>query len=77
MKRLCASPEDEQMLLRAFTGLKAPVGEEPLSDDPRNGIEERERVERWLEDRTQAITFKNAVARELDKAGIGYPISLT
>ncbi len=72
MKRLCASPEDEQMLLRAFTGLKAPVGEEPLSDDPRNGIEEQERVERWLEARTQAITFKNAVARELDKAEIGY-----
>ena len=72
MKRLCASPEDQQMLLRAFTGLKAPAGEEPLADDPRNAIEERERVERWLEARTQAITFKDAVARELDKARIVY-----
>lgn len=72
MKRLCASPDDEQMLLRAFTGLKAPVVEEPVSDDPRNVVEERERVERWLEARTQAITFKDAVARELDKAGITY-----
>lgn len=72
MKRLCASPDDEQMLLRAFSGLKAPAMEEPVSDDPRNTLEERERVERWLEARTQAITFKDAVARELDKAGITY-----
>ncbi len=72
MKRLCASPDDEQMLLRAFSGLKAPAMEEPVSDDPRNTLEERERVERWLEARTQAITFKDAVARELDKAGISY-----
>lgn len=72
IKRLCASPEDEQMLLRAFSGLKAQAVEEPVSDDPRNTLEERERVERWLEARTQAITFKNAVARELDKAGIAY-----
>ena len=72
MKRLCTSPDDEQLLLRAFTGLKGPVAEESLTDDPRNVIEERERVERWLEARTHAITFKQAVARELDKAGITY-----
>jgi transcriptional regulator with XRE-family HTH domain len=72
MKRLCAGPDDEQMVLRAFSGLKAPSAEEPISDDPRNATEERERVERWLEARTQAITFKDAVARELDKAGIAY-----
>jgi len=72
MKRLCASPDDEQMLLRAFSGLKAPTVEEPVADDPRNTLEERERVERWLEARTQAITFKDAVARELDKLGITY-----
>ena len=72
MKRLCSGPEDEQMLLRAFTGLRVSVVEEPLVDDPRNIAEERDRVERWLEARTQAITFKGAIARELDKAGIAY-----
>jgi transcriptional regulator with XRE-family HTH domain len=73
MKRLCTSPEEEQMILRAFTGIGAPPAEEPLiAEDPRNTAEERERIERWLEARTQAITFKDAVARELDKAGIGY-----
>ena len=72
MKRLCASQEDEQLILRAFTGVTVAAPEEPVSDDPRNVAEERERVERWLEARTQAIVFKNAVARELDKAGITY-----
>ena len=73
MKRLCTSPEDEQVILRAFTGIAAPPAEEPvIAEDPRNSTEERERVERWLEARTQAITFKNAVGRELDKAGIIY-----
>lgn len=73
MKRLCTTPEDEQMILRAFTGFRTPPTEEPvIAEDPRNTAEERERVERWLEARTQAITFKNAVARELDKTGIEY-----
>lgn len=72
MKRLCVSQEDQQMLLRAFSGLQVPVREAPVSNDPSNTQVERERVERWLEARTQAITFKDAVARELDRAGISY-----
>jgi len=72
MKRLCVSNDEEQLLLRAFTGVRIPMLEEPLADDPSNDVEERERVERWLEARTQAITFKDAGARELDKAGIAY-----
>jgi len=70
MKRLCGNPQEEQMLLRAFTGRAVPVLEAPITDDPLNAREERERVERWLEARTQAITFKNAVARELEKTGL-------
>jgi hypothetical protein len=72
MKRLCAGTNDEQLMLRAFTGVEIPAIEEPLTDDPQNSIEERERVERWLESRTQAITFKNAVEQELKRAGIAY-----
>lgn len=72
MKRLCTSQGDEQLILRAFTGVSVPAPEEPVSDDPRNVAEERERVERWLEARTQAITFKKAVGRELDKARVTY-----
>lgn len=72
MKRLCVSPEDEQWVLRAFTGVAVAATEEPVLNDPRNVAEERERVERWLEARTQAIVFKNAVAGELDRAGISY-----
>jgi len=73
MKRLCTSTHEEQMILRAFTGrLAEALGEEAVANDSRNPAEERERVERWLEARTQAITFKNAVGRELDKAGVSY-----
>ena len=72
MKRLCSSSDEEQLVLRAFTGINARLSEEPLADDSRNAVVERERVERWLEARTQAITFKNAVARELEKAGVTY-----
>src|SRR5687767_4290666 len=64
MKRLCTSPEDEQLILRSFTGIGTPPAEESVgAEEPRNSAEERERVERWLEARTQAITFKDAVAR--------------
>lgn len=71
MKRLCTSIHEEQMILRAFAGrLTEALGEAALANDLRNPAEERERVERWLEARTQAITFKNAVGRELDKAGV-------
>lgn len=72
MKRLCQNQEDSQRLLRAFAGVSESAEEEPIPDDPKNDSEERERVERWLEARTQAITFKNAVARELDKANLTY-----
>lgn len=73
MKRLCTSTHEEQMILRAFTGrLAEALGEEAVANDTRNPAEERERVERWLEARTHAITFKNAVGRELDKAGLSY-----
>ena len=58
MKRLCTSTHEEQMILRAFTGrLAEALGEEAVATDPSNPAEERERVERWLEARTQAITF--------------------
>jgi hypothetical protein len=73
IKRLCTSTHEEQMILRAFTGrLTYALGEEAVASDPQNLVAERERVERWLEARTQAITFKNAVGRELDKAGVSY-----
>ena len=72
MKRLCVGADEEQMLLRAFTGTAAPSREEPVDNDAQNAAEERERVERWLEARTQAIIFKQAVAQELGKRAIPY-----
>jgi transcriptional regulator with XRE-family HTH domain len=72
MKRLCTTAQEEQMLLRAFTGSSDRMAEELPAADPLNDAAERERIERWLEARTQAITFKDAVARELSRAGIAF-----
>lgn len=72
MKRLCTSPAEEQMLIRAFTGSVESLPEETPIDDERNRKEERERCERFLEVKTLAIAFKRSVARELDRAGVSY-----
>ena len=72
MRRLCVTADEEQMLVRAFTGLPGSIAEESSAGDTVDLLAGRERVERWLEARTQAIVFKNAVAKELDKAAISY-----
>jgi hypothetical protein len=72
VKRLCKNSEEQKLLLDGFLGITRPLTEENLTSDPVNILEERERVERWLEARTQAITFKQAVGSALDVAGIVY-----
>jgi transcriptional regulator with XRE-family HTH domain len=73
MKRLCTNLEEEQMVIRAFTGIGSNLlpEEAPVTEE-RNLQEERERCERFLEVKTQSILFKNSVARELTKAGIPF-----
>lgn len=68
---LCATPEEEKILVTAFSGADLLEEEEakPLPDDK---LLERERAERFLEVKTQSIAFKRSVARELDAAGIAY-----
>lgn len=71
LKRLCENPEEQQALIRAYSGLES-LPEESAKDDARNSQEEEARVKRFLEVKTQSILFKRSVARELDKAGIEY-----
>ncbi len=70
---LCESKEDEQRLVSAF------LGTEFMPEDSFEGKNEdsekevlRLRAEQFLERKTQAISFKRTVAKELDKAGIEY-----
>ena len=71
MQQLCQSHDEEQLLIRAYSGLES-LPQEAVSDDKRNAEEEEARVKRFLEVKTQSILFKRSVAKELDKADINY-----
>jgi len=78
MKRLCASKEEEQMLIAAYESKDAeglPLA--PLVSEAANAQAEEERVRRFMEVKAQSIAFKRSVARELDKAGITYRQDVT
>lgn len=49
----------------------------PLLSEAANAQAEEERVRRFMEVKAQSVTFKRAVARELDKAGIAYRQDVT
>lgn len=69
MKRLCTSKEEEQMLIAAYESKDAeglPLA--PLVSEAANAQAEEERVERFLEVKTQSILFKRSVARQLELA---------
>ncbi|NLX26206.1 MAG: helix-turn-helix domain-containing protein [Lentisphaerae bacterium] len=71
IKTLCKDPEEEQMVVRGFTGAEL-LKEEPSRPLPTDEQLERERAERFLEVKAQSIAFKKSVARELDKIGVKY-----
>ena len=78
MKRLCASKEEQQMLIAAYESKNAeglPLA--PLVSEAANAQAEVERVRRFMEVKAQSIAFKRSVARELDKAGITYRQDVT
>lgn len=78
MKRLCASKEEEQMLIAAYESKDAeglPLA--PLVSEAANAQAEEARVRRFMEVKAQSIAFKRSVARELDKAGIHYRQDVT
>jgi transcriptional regulator with XRE-family HTH domain len=73
MKRLCESKEDEQVLLSAYESLgniKLPAS--PVLNDEVNVATEEERVRRFLEIKTQAVAFRNAVQSALDAIPVAY-----
>ena len=70
MKRLCETRDEEQSILRAYSSMLEALPEESIIDDEENEREQIARCERFLEVKTQSISFKNSVARELAKAEI-------
>lgn len=70
MKRLCETRDEEQSILRAYSSMLEALPEESIIDDEENERAQIARCERFLEIKTQSISFKNSVARELAKAEI-------
>lgn len=78
MKRLCASREEEQMLIAAYESKDAEnLPAAPVLGEQANAEVEEERVRRFMEVKAQSIAFKRSVARELDKASIQYRQDVT
>lgn len=70
MKRLCETRDEEQAIIRAYSSILEGLPEESIIEDEENQQEEIARCERFLEVKTQSISFKKSVGRELAKAGI-------
>lgn len=72
MQTLCKTKEEEDTIRKAYYGLEHTIPEESMLETQENAQVEHERVERYMEARTQAMAFKNAVARELENAQLEY-----
>ncbi len=73
MKVLCENAQDEQNLLSAYEslgGTTLPVS--PVLDDEANAATEEARVRRFLEIKTKAVAFRNAVKNALDTIPVTY-----
>lgn len=71
---LCLTPEDQQLILRAYSGLPDVIEEEPASFTLSGDLPaaELDRVARYLELKTLSIDFRESVARTLTDAGIAF-----
>jgi transcriptional regulator with XRE-family HTH domain len=72
MKRLCIDPEEEQMVIRAFTGLLDAVPDEPEKPERPLPDDEVERVTRYLELKSMSVAFKKDVEAVLRKSNLQY-----
>jgi len=72
MKRLCTNTEEEQMMIRAFTGLSDNMQETPESPERPLASDELDRVTRYLEVKSMSVAFENDVESVLKEAGLAF-----
>jgi hypothetical protein len=72
MQRLCATPQEEQLMLSAFAGTKESAPEEPRAPfrPPPQG--EVERVTRYMEIKSMAVAFEMDVETILVRSGLKF-----
>lgn len=72
IQRLCRNADEEQMIIRAFTGLEDSMPDEPESPPRPIPQDELERVTRYLEVKSMSVAFENDVEAVLKDAGLQY-----
>lgn len=72
MKRLCETPEEEQLLVRAYTGLLNNMPDEPEAAPRPIPEDEVERVTRYLEVKSMSVAFRSDVEAVLREAGLSF-----
>lgn len=72
IKRLCTNPEEEQMVIRAFTGLTDAMPDEPEKSPRPLPEDEIERVTRYIEVKSMSVAFRNDVEAALEGAGLQF-----
>ncbi|MGB0372885.1 MAG: helix-turn-helix domain-containing protein [Opitutales bacterium] len=71
-KALAKDAEEEKRLVDAFIKLKGGVPASEISDPIKDAEGQRQRAKDFLRRKAESIQFKQAVAAELEKAGIAY-----
>lgn len=72
IKRLCTNAEEEQMIVRAFTGLFDAMPDEPEKPPRPVPQDELERVTRYLEVKSMSVAFKNDVETVIKASHLEY-----
>ncbi len=72
IKRLCTNAEEEQMVIRAFTGLMDTMPDE--SEQPPRPLpeDEIERVTRYIEVKSMSVAFRSDVEDVLKEANVSF-----
>lgn len=72
MKALCDNPEEETEIRNSYYGIDNDLPEEQVEESQSSYNAERDRVSRYMEIKTQAIAFKNALERFLSEGEFSY-----
>ena len=72
IRELCLTPQEEQRVIRAFSGLPDTVPDEPGQPPRPLPPDEIERVTRYLEVKSMSVAFENDVEAVLKASGLPY-----
>lgn len=71
-KELVTTPEEGQWMVRFFSDVGGQLAEADILQSLENDKVEAERVERFMEVRSQSMAFRAAVAKELQRLGLTF-----